>query len=550
MHALRPCLYRALPVTSSSRHEGGATRPSARSLASVLAVLVLKGLGVVLSVAISVAIAGLFGATSVTDAFFLARRVVMNVAAVLERSVQLVMVPPLVRTVEQEGIAGLHRMLARYTRRLLLYAAVAVAAAFVLAPQIVGLVAPGFDEARRAAAVLYFRIFVVTLPISAYAALSGAMFNAVRRFALPVSARLLPRLFSLVALGVLAATPLALGMNLVAWAVAVGVVTMGAVFAIASKRLFASPGPVAAIRAAKVPAPVSGGRLVALVLGQVHMLGSSWIDMGFASLTAPGNVAILEFAQRLVNIGPGAAIGSVMVVYYTEFASALSAGDSARFRRHLVEALRMTVFMVLPVGVALFLLSQDLVAVLFARGAFAPEAAETTARIVALLAPLVVVNALVSAFFAAILAEPRISHLRVLGAALAGSILVRAGLDLALIGRIGLLAVPIASLVSSLVPLVLIHGAVARRTGGFLGKGDVAPFLAIAGAGAVMALAMTAVMASGGAWSERGIGQAVMVAAAAIAGLGAYLGTSFAFRLPETEVVRDALRRRMGRGQG
>lgn len=549
MHALRSCPYRASPVTSPSRHEG-ATRPSARSLASVLAVLVLKGLGVALSVAISVAIAGLFGATSVTDAFFLARRVVMNVAAVLERSVQLVMVPPLVRIAEQEGIAGLHRMLARNTRRLLLLAAVAVAAAFVLAPQIVGLVAPGFDEARRAAAVLYFRVFVVTLPISAYAALSGAMFNAVRRFVLPVSARLLPRLFSLAALGVLAATPLALGMNLVAWAVAAGVVTMGAVFAIASRRLFASPGPVAAIRTARTPAPVSGGRLVALVLGQVHMLASSWIDMGFASLTAPGNVAILEFAQRLVNIGPGAAIGSVMVVYYTEFASALSAGDSARFRRHLVEALRMTVFMVLPVGVALFFLSQDLVAVLFARGAFAPEAAQMTARIVSLLAPLVVVNALVSAFFAAILAEPHMSHLRVLGAALAGSILVRAGLDLALIDRIGLLAVPIASLASSLVPLVLIYGALAGRTGRLLRKGDIAPFLAIAGAGAVMALAMTAVMASGGAWSERGVGQAVMVAVAAIAGLGAYLGVAFALRLPETEVVRDALRRRMGGRQG
>lgn len=531
---------------------------SARTIRSIAAVTLLKGVGVLLSVAIAAAIAGLFGATATTDAFFLARRAVMNVAAVLERSVHLVMVPPMVQRAETDETEGLREGFARTARRVILLAAGPAILAAVFAPQIVAMLAPGFDEARAASSVFYFRILVLTLPVSAYAAVSGAMFNAVRRFSLPAFARLLPRLFSLSALTVLALLPLTSGMSLVVWATAAGIAAMGVVLMWAARGAFAEPSPTGTGAAPVKETPptvgaadktVSGKRFLVLMLGQIHMLASSWIDMAFASTTGPGNVATLEFAQRLVNVGPGAAIGSVMVVYYTELASARVAGDNERFRQNLIDSVRTTVFMVLPVAIALFFLSGEFVGVLFSHGAFGRDTAEITARIVAMLAPLVIVNALVTNLFAAILADPEVSQARVLLVAVIGSLLVRLGIDAALIDDLGLLAVPLASLISGAVPLALIHAALTRQTGTLLRRGDIAPFLKIAAAAAALAAVLTAVAALGSAWADTKVAQVAILAAGLGAGALTYLAAAFGLGLPETRIVTHMLRKKFRAGK-
>lgn len=451
---------------------------SGKTFLSILGVMAAKLLGMTLSFLISVGIANQFGATGTTDSYFFARRIITNLAMVLERTFQLLQVPPLVLEARTKGLAALRANLSR--RNLIIFGAMIppVALAFIQAEAIVRLLAPGFDEAAIARTIPYFRILVMSLPISAVTALSIAVLNSLRVFGKPVLAGLVPRVCVLVALLL---TPLGFGMELVAWGVLTGTVLSFVIFILLVRQGFrraAQDSPVPPAPADALPR-YTRYRILAMLLAQGHVLGASWIDMAFASTTGQGGVAMLEFAQRLVNVAPGVMASGVVVVYYTEFARALAEGDYQTFRENLRDCTRFSLFLTVPIAVTLLILNAPIVAIVLEHGAFSPEAATQTAMIVSVLACMLPVIALLGSVTSAIFADPTLPHVRIIGLASGTALAVRVGLDLWLVPDMGIRAVPLASLSAMSVLLVLLYGALNRKIGRLLCAADLKPIAGI-----------------------------------------------------------------------
>ncbi len=543
-------------------------------LKSILSATFWKGVGFLLGLAISVGVANVFGASAATDAYFLARRVVTNLAAALERTLQLLLVPSLVRLAQARGVAALRPRLIRRQNLALVGGAAGAAALFAAAEPIVRLLAPGFDSGQTAAAAFYLRILLLALPISAATSITAATLNALRIFSIPLIARQAPRALVLAALVV---APAGIGLDLVAAAWAAGWIVLAVVIWAAARRALRpsdrarDPSGPAVDRPALIDAGLGDGldaaplsattgeaaratratrdRIAAMLVAQAHVLGASWLDMGFASLAGTGAVATLEFGQRLVNLAPGAISTSVVLVYYTEFAAAHARGDADGFRRLIGGATRTSLSFVAPLAVALFVLSDLLVSILFAHGAFDAAAARVTGEVVAILAPVLVINAVLGVMTSAIFSDGTLPQTWMIGVATALAIVARVAFDAAVIGPLGVVAVPLGALVGAVVLLVALGTMLNARLRPLFKTADLGGFARIAAAAAAGGAAMWATRAAGGPVGPGWLDEVAACACALAVGGGVHLAAALALGVAEPVKALGRIARR-ARGAG
>lgn len=511
-----------------------------KTLISIVHVTVLKAIGTMMGVAIAIGVANLFGASGATDAYFLARRIIMNVGMALERAFQLLEVPPLIGLLHQKGMPAVRRVLNRRRRIVFVVSLVASALAYAWAGPLLAMIAPGFDAAQTEDAARYFRIMLLTIPIAAVTALTGAALSALKVFSLPVAARLIPRVAILVALFVV---PLGFGLDVLSWAVVAGTLVMGIIFAITVRRAFSSDHVMATNNGEAALHNFSRSRMIAMLLAQLHIVGASWIDMGFASVTGVGGVATLEFGQRLVNSAPGLVTNSVVLVYYTEFAVALAAGDNGRFHSLMRESLRTTLFTVLPIAAGLMLFSGQVVQILLEHGSFDEAASHRTQQIVTILGALLPVNAALGTLTAGVFADSGMSHIRIILISSVLALAARVAVDVTLINTLGVIAVPIGALVGMIVLLIAIYMALTVRIGPLIRTSEIKPFLALtlATVGSAVAMwGMRVLLISG---TETRVQLAMDVLAGSVVGGVAFLGLAAILHLPEVGIVRRRLTR-------
>jgi peptidoglycan biosynthesis protein MviN/MurJ (putative lipid II flippase) len=422
-----------------------------RAAVQVLQVTFWKGIGLLISLATVILFANQFGASASTDAYFLARRLALGAASSFERAFQLLYVPGLVARRQAAGRAGLDRSTRHHILWTVALATGLSGLAFVFAGPIVGAMAPGFDAEQTAQAVLFLRILLVGLPLAAFAGIAGAALNALKIFSLPVVARLMPRVFVLVALIVV---PAALGFAPISVAVTVGSVVM-ALLMLGAYRKASRRVADAGNGQGDASSILLGRRAAAMAAAQAYLMGATWVDMAIASLAGVGAIAALEFGLRLINVAPSAVSSSVTTVYYTDFAESAHLRDVEALRGQVGSAARITLFFIVPMAAVLFLLADVIVSVLLAHGAFGAEAARDTTQVVRALAPLLLVNALLSTMIAATFADAALPQFRIIAVGCLAALFVRIGFDLAMIERLGVVAVPIGSLLAATAMLVV-----------------------------------------------------------------------------------------------
>lgn len=522
-------------------------RGAPRTMLSIVSVTLLKGLGSVLGLLIAMGIATLYGASAATDAYFLGRRVTSNLAMGLERAFHLLQVPPLVRVARNEGMEALRLRLSVSARRLLLVSLAATALGLLLAEPIVRLLAPGFDADRVDRAVLYFRILLLGMPISAVTALSGATLNALQLYSLPVLARLAPRLAILLAL--LLVPVAGFGLGGLAVATLLGTIVMGVAFGLAGRRVFARDHPPVVPAPAQPPPELGRHRIVAMLVAQFHIIGAGWIDIAFASTTGEGMVAAYDFAQRMVNMTPGLVTNSVVLVYYTHFAIASAERDGAAFRVLVRDSIRTSLFFILPLAVSLVLLGGPFIHVVLQHGRFTAEDARITAAVFAILALLMPINAVLGSLVSAIFADGRLPQLAMIAGSTALGLALRIGFDLAFVPRLGLVAVPVGALLSMAGILVMLWIWLSRHSGAPVRMGELRPFVSLALASALAGIAIwltrEAVLPAGDA------GRLRMLAALGLSGAAGgltFLLSAALTGLPEVRALTRRLARRLGRG--
>src|SRR5882762_8795693 len=269
-------------------------------------------------------------------------------------------------------------------------------------PGVLALLAPGMrDEPSFAMAVEFGRITFPYLLFISLASLYGGVLNSIDRFA-HVAAT--PILLNLALIGaVLGLTPLLPNSG---YAASIGVAIAGLLqwlwllIACArddvSMKLVRPRWTERVARLVKLATPVAIG-------GGVQQI-STMLDVVWASLLPVGTISALYYADRIAQLPLGVvgiAIGTALLPL---LARQLRAGQAQSAMANQNRAIEFGLMLSLPAALALWLLADPIIRVLFERGQFGPEDTWRTAGALAAFAiglpAFVLVKALTPGFFA------------------------------------------------------------------------------------------------------------------------------------------------------
>lgn len=495
-------------------------------------------------------IAGTF-AVAATDAFWLAFTIPNALRVVLgEGAVSGAFVPVLTDVREKEGEEAAKAFYARLSGTMLLLLALVCTLGVVAAPGLVALYASGFrdDPELWNTTVLLSRIVFPYIGLMGTAALITGALHAAKRFVAPSFA---PALLNVAFIG--AAFGLLPLMDRFGFpgvvALGIGALLGGLLQLVAQLPSLRRAGYLVRPRLGLKDPHVRRAflLLVPLLAGlgvyQLNIIASRQLS----SYLPEGAISYLFYAQRLVEMPQGMfalAIGTAALPSLAEHASR---GDLDRAKELFRQALRLSLFVALPSAVALALLAEPTVAVLFGRGRFDAHSIAETSRALVLLAAFIwavaSVRTIVPMFHA--LGDTR-SPVK----ASAVNLLVFFSVALATMGPMehaGLaLAIGLAASFQLLALIVML-----RRKVGRLGLRSVASSslrsTAASGAMSVPIYLVTRL----GHWSEGAtVANTGIYVGAVVAGAIVYVLVGWLVGSPELVTVLNTLRRRAGRSRG
>lgn len=333
----------------------------------------------ILGLARETVIANLFGATGMVSAFRVAQIIPTMLYDLLVGGMVSSALVPIFSEQAERDRAGLWHLAS-----LVLSLAVVVLGVMVLmielaAPQVAFLMAGGFDPELLAATA---RLMRITTPAVLFLSLSGiitGLLYALKRFALPAFTA---AIFNATIVGVALVGALVLHWGIEALAVGL---LLGALLQVALQLpglrdarlrfVFDLHHPVLR-RLGKLYLPV----ILGLVISQVAIA----LDRNFASRTGEQSIAWMQYATTIIQFPLGlisAAISLAILPTLSRLASA--AGESSpsltEFMDTLATGLRLVLVLIIPATVALFILAEPVVALLFQHGAFTAVSTQQTA---------------------------------------------------------------------------------------------------------------------------------------------------------------------------
>ncbi|MFQ5622172.1 MAG: murein biosynthesis integral membrane protein MurJ [Paracoccaceae bacterium] len=251
----------------------------------------------------------------------------------------------------------------------------------IFMPWMILALAGGFSGDDRLELAAHFgRVTFPYLLFISLAALLGGVLNALGRFAVAAGAPVLLNIILIAAISLAAAADWDFGEALV-WGVAAAGVAQFAVVWIAAGRAgmrlpLVRPRLTPELKKlARIAAPAALGAGVV----QVNLLIGRQIASFF-----DGAIAWLNYADRLYQLPLGVAGIAIGIVLLPDLSRRLRAGDEVGGRHAFNRGAEFAMALSLPAAVALVVIPQPLVSVLFERGAFNAADSRATAAVVAI----------------------------------------------------------------------------------------------------------------------------------------------------------------------
>ncbi len=354
-------------MNTSSTPDAAARVTRAAALVSLL-FAADKALGLARDVVVSRA----FGASAELDAYYAAFELPDGLFTVVAGSAMATaLIPLLTASLERGDRAGLWRLVSSVLNLALLVAAGVSALGMLFAPQVIGLVAPGFDAYRAALAAQLMRLVLVQTLVFIASAIAISVLQAHQHFLLPALGPLAytgGRIF-----GALVLAP-RWGIFGLAW---------GGMLGTLCHFLLQLPGLLhygarwqPALRHEDLP------QLFALMGPRMLGVGATYLNYVLptflGSRLPAGAISAYEYGWRIMQF-PETIIGTALgLVIYPTLTAFANAGDSAGLRRTGGWALRLVLALSVPAAAGLLLLGRPLTALFLQRGAFDAAA---TARV-------------------------------------------------------------------------------------------------------------------------------------------------------------------------
>ncbi|MCI4662672.1 MAG: murein biosynthesis integral membrane protein MurJ [Neomegalonema sp.] len=406
----------------------------------------------VLGLAREILIAALLGAGPIAEAFFVAFRFPNLFRRFFaEGAFNMAFVPLFAKKLEGEGEADARGFAEDAMAGLLSVLFVLVLAAQLTMPWLIYAIAYGFadDPEKLSLATLFSQIQFPYLLFMSLTALVSGVLNSLGKFAAAAGAPILLNLTMIAGMGLAWSLGGSVGHYLSVSVLIAGILQFALVYHAAARagmRLgFKAPvwtPELKRLLAIGVPAAIAGG------VTQLNILIGTVVASFF-----DGAVAWLTYADRLYQLPLGVVGVAIGVALLPELSRCLRADDQAGSGSALNAALQFSLLLTLPAAVALSVIGEAIVALLYARGAFGEMDVAATSQALfyfALGLPAYVLNKVFSPIYFA--NEDTKTPLRYAVI----SMVVNTAMSIGLAFAIGWLAIPIATAAAAWVNVLLL----------------------------------------------------------------------------------------------
>ncbi len=504
-----------------------------------LAFLASRALGWVRLVVIGTS----FGATAELDTFFAAFRLPdLIFQLVAAGALSSALIPVIAGLLETDAESRAWRVASTVASLVLAILLVLALIMFVAAPVIVPAITPGFSEAQWAQTVELTRIMLLSPILLAMGALATSLLNAKNRFGAAAAA---PIVYNLAIIGAAILLTPTFGI----YSLAIGVVAGSAchigiqILPLRQTGFRWVPRIDLEDSAARQALLLMVPRAVGLGASQLTFL----VATSLASNLGAGAVSAFSIAFSVFQIPIGVIGIPIGVVMLPSMSRDLARGDVSSYVSLVGRALRLILWVMLPLAALTIVLRSEIVTLLFGYGRFDEHGVALTAAVLMCLSVALASESLIAILARAFYAS-RDTLTPVAAAVLA--VALNVSLAIVLVGPLGLAGVGVAIAIGSWVEVGVLLTILNRRVGGLavaeLARSGVVAFGGAIVAGAVAWATMEAATSAIGPEPPRPVLLVELALAAGLAGL-AYLGLSRALRIPElgtiVRLMSDALRR-------
>ncbi len=364
---------------SVSRYE------ESRTTGIVISTVWVIGLSVMakaLALVKDIIVAERFGTSSEMDSYLVALTIPALVIAWFRSPIRSGFVPLFTERLERYGERRAWSDTGVFLADFLLLILVVTVIILVLAPLLVSLVAPGFDESRHALATSLTRVMAFSILFSTMAGLFANTLHCYRNFAVPGLGRPLNNVIMILAAVFLTKTH---GIHGLAYGILLGSVVHAVVQLPSLLRRakgvtlridFRHPMFLGVMRLA-----------LPLFIGMAGAKLDDVVDRIFASMLAEGSISGLSYALRLIELPKEILIVGFSTVLFPFFATMAARGRIDELADKLMAAMRIAFFILLPASIGMAMLGEPFVRLLFHRGAFDDESMRFTVSALLLYTP-------------------------------------------------------------------------------------------------------------------------------------------------------------------
>ena len=494
----------------------------------------------VLGYARDAAIAYVFGAGIFSDAFFVAFRISNLLRRLLgEGALTASFIPIFTEEYHLRSAEGSRALVSSvFTLFMFILTAVAIIGIIFSGP-LVALISRGFaaDPYKLALAVSLTRMMFPYMVFVGLMALAMGGLNSLKHFTAPAIAPIFFNLSIIACVFIIAPA-----LDQPVYALAIGVLIGGVIQFLLQlpylKRYgmlpslsfrFSDPGIG---RILKLMGPAAFG----VGVYQLNIFVTLW----FASRLAEGTVSYLYYAGRLMELPMGVFGVAITTALLPALSVHAAKKEWTEFNGSLSFVLRMLNFLMIPAAVGLFVLSRPIIELLFSRGSFGPEAAQSSATALAYysigLVPISLSRVLTSVFYS--LKDTVTPVWAALGCFFCNAIAC-----ILLVGPLGFGGLALATSIAGTLNMVILFAMLARKRGSFGGAGVISAAVKNVIISFIMGGVIYLALVISDYSSMTGLTRPLFVILYLITGVVVYLVLSRIIKLSELEFIKGFLKR-------
>lgn len=339
---------------------------------TALMVMAITILSKVLGFGREIVLSYVYGASAITDAYIISQTIPVVIFSFISAGIATGFIPMYSRISKAEGQLAANKYTNNLSNALLLLASIIVVFVLLFTQPIVKLFASGFSGETLDLAINFTRISIFGVYFTALISIFSGYLQVHDNYMIPALVGIPMNLIIIASLFISTKTNIYM-------------LAIGSVLATASQLLLLVPfvrktsykyQPIFSLKDEHIKNMV----IIALpvIIGQSVNQINVLVDRTLASGIAVGGISALNYASRLNDFVQSLFVASITTVMYPMISKMAAAKNMKGLKSYVSEAISTINLLVIPATIGAMIFSKEIVALLFGRGAFTPEAVAMT----------------------------------------------------------------------------------------------------------------------------------------------------------------------------